>query len=683
MVNLKSLTAWVAGVTVLVLHSLSPALAQTVTFSEINDAVPGRCYDPATTAPDPVNPNQLNIGINTGYIPGSFFVSAACYASDEGASLAMDTLSFVITAPPYYYISKITFTQTGSTSGSRGGKGFRSASWVMDDDPRTVPATTSGWLGTVNLTGLNKTVVPVSITTALAAAGGDVRSGSASASNPKVVVELQLLSGGEPPPAPVPTMTTISPTWATAGTAGVTLTIDGTNFISGALGSVARWNGVNLATQYVSPTQLTATLSAVDLGSSGTAAVTVFNPAPGGGTSGAQQFTVIAPVPTTTTLSPTTVTAGSAAFTLTVTGTNFIRNSVVRWNGADRATTYRSATQVTASITAADILSAGTAVVTVFNPAPGGGTSNPQMFTVPWPPPIVPVLSSMFPATAVIGGPGFTLAVNGTNFDRTKPGSPAVRWNGVDRTVTYRGSTQLLVSIPASDLVALGTAQVTVVNLAPGGDSPSNALTFTIVPVPPPTPTPLAAVNDQASVSFGTAATVIANVLANDTLGGVTATTSVVSLRQVSSSDPGLSLNTSSGAVSVGAGMPSATHTLVYEICQLADLSNCKSATVTLTPKTIDAVNDVFAKIFSSTGGKTPSVLANDRFNNGAATTLNVQLTLLSPLPSGVTFTNGGFTVAPGSERGDFTMNYQICDLASLTNCDTASSLLEISGSGD
>ena len=87
MVNLKSLTAWVAGVTVLVLHSLSPALAQTVTFSEINDAVPGRCYDPATTAPDPVNPNQLNIGINTGYIPGSFFVSAACYASDEGATL--------------------------------------------------------------------------------------------------------------------------------------------------------------------------------------------------------------------------------------------------------------------------------------------------------------------------------------------------------------------------------------------------------------------------------------------------------------------------------------------------------------------------------------------------------------------------------------------------------------------
>lgn len=665
------------GLTLLALYALSPALAQTVTFSDINDGVPNRCYDPATTAPDPVNPNQLNIGIHTGIVPGTFGTNAGCYASDEGSSLMMDTISFLITAPEFYYISKITFTQNLVTSGSRGGQGFGAVNWVVDDDPR------SG-TGVVHLTGLNKTVVPVSITTALAAAGGSVRSGSANASNPRVLVELQLLNGGQPPQAPAPTLTSISPTSATAGSAAVTLTVYGTNFIAGGLGSVVRWNGVNLATQYVSPTQLTATIAAVNKDSSGTAAVAVFNPAPGGGTSGAQQFTVIAPVPTTTSLSPTTVIAGSTGFTLTVNGTNFIRNSVVRWNGSDRVTTFRSATQLTASIPAADVVSAGTTVVTVFNPAPGGGISNPQMFTFPWPPPIVPVLQSISPATAIIGSPGFTLAVNGINFDRAKPGSPAVRWNGEDRTVTYRGSTQLLVSIPASDLVSLGTAQVTVVNLAPGGESPSNAQTFTIVPVPPPAPTPLVAVNDQASVSFGTGGIVIANVLANDTLGGTTTTTSLVSLRQVSSSNPSITLNTSSGAVSVATGTPSATHTLVYEICQLTDLSNCKSATVTLAPKTIDATNDIFAKILSSTGGTTPSVLANDRFNNGVATTASVQLSLLTALPAGVSFnlTNGVFTVAPNSERGDFPITYQICEIASLSNCDTASLILEISGSG-
>jgi N-acyl-D-amino-acid deacylase len=88
------------------------------------------------------------------------------------------------------------------------------------------------------------------------------------------------------------------------------------------------------------------------------------------------------PVPTTTSLSPTSKTAGDPAFTLTVNGTNFVPASVVNWNGSARTTTYVSATQVTASITAADIATAGTVQVTVVNPTPGGGTSNAQTFTV-------------------------------------------------------------------------------------------------------------------------------------------------------------------------------------------------------------------------------------------------------------------------------------------------------------
>jgi YVTN family beta-propeller protein len=88
---------------------------------------------------------------------------------------------------------------------------------------------------------------------------------------------------------------------------------------------------------------------------------------------------------TTTGLSPDHKTAGDPgdpAFTLTVNGTGFISGSVVRWNGSDRTTTYVSPTQITASVPAADIASAGTASVTVFNPGPGGGESNAQAFTV-------------------------------------------------------------------------------------------------------------------------------------------------------------------------------------------------------------------------------------------------------------------------------------------------------------
>jgi YVTN family beta-propeller protein len=54
----------------------------------------------------------------------------------------------------------------------------------------------------------------------------------------------------------------------------------------------------------------------------------------------------------------------------------------VRWNGSDRPTTSNgSINGLTAQISASDIAAAGTAEVTVFNPAPGGGSSNPLTFT--------------------------------------------------------------------------------------------------------------------------------------------------------------------------------------------------------------------------------------------------------------------------------------------------------------
>src|SRR5271156_6195712 len=88
------------------------------------------------------------------------------------------------------------------------------------------------------------------------------------------------------------------------------------------------------------------------------------------------------PVPAITKLQPSTVAANSGAFTLTVTGTGFVSNSVVNFNGNARTTTFASATQVTAAILASDVASAGTPSVTVTNPTPGGGTSNPLTFTI-------------------------------------------------------------------------------------------------------------------------------------------------------------------------------------------------------------------------------------------------------------------------------------------------------------
>lgn len=84
-------------------------------------------------------------------------------------------------------------------------------------------------------------------------------------------------------------------------------------------------------------------------------------------------------VPFITTISPTSAFAGGTSFTLTVNGQNFVVGSKVRWNGVDRATTYVSANQVTAVIPAGDILSVGTALITVAN---GTTISNTKNFNI-------------------------------------------------------------------------------------------------------------------------------------------------------------------------------------------------------------------------------------------------------------------------------------------------------------
>jgi len=84
---------------------------------------------------------------------------------------------------------------------------------------------------------------------------------------------------------------------------------------------------------------------------------------------------------TISSLDSSSATAGAPAFTLVVNGTNFVSGSKVQWNGSARRTTFVSAIQLTASVSRADIASAGAASVTVVNPLPGGGPSNSLKFT--------------------------------------------------------------------------------------------------------------------------------------------------------------------------------------------------------------------------------------------------------------------------------------------------------------
>ena len=82
------------------------------------------------------------------------------------------------------------------------------------------------------------------------------------------------------------------------------------------------------------------------------------------------------PLPTLSSVAPTAVVAYGPDFTLTVTGSDFVSSSVVRIDGLDQTTNYVSDTQLIAEITAQTLATAAPALaVTVFTPAPGGGTT--------------------------------------------------------------------------------------------------------------------------------------------------------------------------------------------------------------------------------------------------------------------------------------------------------------------
>ena len=95
---------------------------------------------------------------------------------------------------------------------------------------------------------------------------------------------------------PNPTITTLSPYTKIAGSTGFMLTVNGTNFTS--TDSKIKWNGVEKTTNFVSSTQLTASIIASDVANVGAANVTVYNTC-NTFTTAPQTFSITAPTSTT------------------------------------------------------------------------------------------------------------------------------------------------------------------------------------------------------------------------------------------------------------------------------------------------------------------------------------------------------------------------------------------------
>ena len=103
-----------------------------------------------------------------------------------------------------------------------------------------------------------------------------------------------------------------------------------------------------------------------------------------GGSSGAGGVGGAPPqeIPALSAIAPSDATAGTSSLNLVVYGSNFENGATVQWNSTALPSSWVSATELTATVPGNDLASAGTANVAVANPAPGGGTSSPQIFTI-------------------------------------------------------------------------------------------------------------------------------------------------------------------------------------------------------------------------------------------------------------------------------------------------------------
>jgi hypothetical protein len=194
-----------------------------------------------------------------------------------------------------------------------------------------------------------------------------------------------------------------------------------------------------------------------------------------------------APIPTISSLSPASVTAGSPAFDLTINGTGFVDSfTTVRFGsinyGIRDLVVGPNGTSIVIRVAALSIAAPGQLTVTVVTPTRfGGGGTATRVFTVNSPvPDVASVSSSLAPPNdqnaVPLCGPAFRMTVRGSRF---VPGA-VIRWDGIARVTNFVSATELTTEVAATELTTSRTFEVGVANPAPGGGPSSSSRPFTI-----------------------------------------------------------------------------------------------------------------------------------------------------------------------------------------------------------
>jgi len=197
----------------------------------------------------------------------------------------------------------------------------------------------------------------------------------------------------------------------------------------------------------------------------------------------APTLTVLNPAPTIAAIDPPTLPADTvSSFTLTVTGTGFVPDTGVYWNGQFCSVAFVSPTQLVAFVSGSDrtvpgpdTAPPGPITVSVVNIAPGGGTATATQTITDGPYP-APILTSIDPGS-IASGQSTYVTLTGSHFLHHS----LVHLGGLafSPAILSDDRTQISIYLPSSAVPPAGAYPVTVVNPGPGGGT--SAARFFIV----------------------------------------------------------------------------------------------------------------------------------------------------------------------------------------------------------
>lgn len=195
------------------------------------------------------------------------------------------------------------------------------------------------------------------------------------------------------------------------------------------------------------------------------------------------------------------------------------------------------------------------------------------------------------------------------------------------------------------------------------------------------------AIDDYAYVNENVAGAVIGNILANDFLNGSFADIIKLNLLQVSSSNPDLNLDASTGKIVLTNPLPTGNYTLVYKITDKVNTASFATGTVFINSNASNGGNIDAPILANHDAGQAPeitggiavfNILANDKLAGQAASLSNVDLTFVSSTDARITLdpATANVLVALNTPGGPYILNYKITSKTDATV--TASSYVTV-----